>query len=133
MQSASIFTGRTTSLLPAFLSSGEITVLPEATSTAKLTSVGGTSISLKVPDMESLPPMEARPSSTCASYAPSSAAKGWLQRRGFSSSILRKYSWKVKWIFLQSPPEAAIFATESATAKAAPWKGLHLERYGSKP
>ena len=66
-----------------------------ATSTAKDTSVGGTSISLKEPDMESFPPMDGSPNAICALYAPSSAANGWLQRFG-SSLILRKYSWNVK-------------------------------------
>ncbi len=70
-----------------------------ATSTAKDTSVGGTSISLKVPDMESLPPIDGSPYPICASYAPSNAANGWLQREG--SSVMRlKYSWNVNRIFV---------------------------------
>ena len=64
-------------------------------STAKDTRVGGTSISLNVPDILSLPPMDGRPKPIWASYAPNSAENGWLQREG-SSVILRKYSWKVK-------------------------------------
>ena len=47
-----------------------------ATSTAKDTSVGGTSISLKVPDILSLPPMDGSPNPICAAYAPSSAENG---------------------------------------------------------
>ena len=69
-----------------------------AISTAKDTNVGGTSISWKVPDMLSFPPMDGRPNPSCARYAPKSAANGWLHRFG-SSVILRKYSWKVNRIF----------------------------------
>ena len=38
--------------------------------------VGGTLISLKLPDMLSLPPMDGRPKRSCASYAPKSAQSG---------------------------------------------------------
>ena len=62
-----------------------------ATSTANDTSVGGTSISLNVPDIESFPPIDGSPNPICASYAPSNAANGWLHLFG-SSLILRKYS-----------------------------------------
>ena len=51
---------------PALLSSGVITSVVFATSTAKDTSVGGTSISLNVPDMESFPPMDGSPKPICA-------------------------------------------------------------------
>ena len=67
---------KSTSLSPASFSSGVITSFSLATSTAKETSVGGTSISLKVPDMESFPPMDGSPKPICASNAPSSAANG---------------------------------------------------------
>ena len=45
---------------------GHTIFLSLATSTAKDTSVGGTSISLKLPDILSLPPMEGRPKLSCA-------------------------------------------------------------------
>ena len=60
----------------ACFNSGLITSFSFATSTAKETRVGGTSISLKVPDMESFPPMDGSPKPICASNAPSSAANG---------------------------------------------------------
>ena len=60
---------------------------------AKEISVGGTSRSMKDPDMESLPPMAATPRPSWAFRAPSRAAKGLPQRLG--SSLRRsKYSWK---------------------------------------
>ena len=70
-----------------------------ATSTANETNVGGTSILLNVPDILSLPPIDGNPKPNCASYAPSKAANGWLQRSG-SEFILLKYSWNVNLIFL---------------------------------
>ena len=121
-----------TSLFPAFFNSGVMTSCSFATSTANDTSVGGTSISLKVPDMESLPPMEGSPKPICASYAPRSAAKGWLQRFG-SSLILRKYSWKVNLTFLKSPPAVTMRDRDSSTAYTDPWYGLQEDKYGSKP
>ena len=90
-----------------------------ATSTANEHNVGGTSIFSNVPDMLSFPPIEGSPKPICASYAPRSAANGWLQREG-SSVILLKYSWNVNLILLKSPPEATILATESTTAYIAP-------------
>ena len=49
--------------------------------------------------MESLPPIDGSPYPICASYAPSNAANGWLQREG--SSVMRlKYSWNVNRIFV---------------------------------
>ncbi len=42
----------------------------------KATSVGGTFMSRKVPLIESLPPIEGRPSATCIFNVPSSAAIG---------------------------------------------------------
>ena len=62
---------------------------------AKEMRVGGTSRSLKVPDMESLPPMAAAPKSSWASRAPSRAAKGLPQRAGSSRSF-SKNSWRVR-------------------------------------
>ena len=64
-------------------------------STAKATRVGGTSISLKVPDMLSFPPMAAVPMAISAWSAPSSADRGAPQRTG-SCMGLPKYSWRVK-------------------------------------
>ena len=65
-----------------------------ATETAKETRVGGTSISSKVPDIESLPPIEPMPRPSWASSAPSRAAIGLPQRLG-SFLVRSKYSWKV--------------------------------------
>ena len=107
-------------LEPAFLNSGEITFSTLHGTIAKLTRVGGTSILLKEPDIESLPPMAAAPSPICASYAPSSAARGLPQRLGSLRSF-SKYSWKVSLMRVTSPPEAAIFAKDSSTAYIAPW------------
>ena len=47
---------------------------------AKLTRVGGTSLSLKEPLMLSFPPMEGTPNSFWATKAPKSAAAGLPQR-----------------------------------------------------
>ena len=77
-------------------------------------------MSSKLPDMLSLPPIEASSNPCCASFAPKSAAKGSPQRSGSVPSF-SKYSWNVKWIFFVSPPPATIFATESVTAQAAAW------------
>ena len=97
------------------MNSGEIISASLATSTANDTSVGGTSISLNVPDILSLPPIDGSPNPSCASYAPSNEANGWLHLFG-SRLILLKYSWNVNLIFLKSPPLATIFATDSKTA-----------------
>ena len=84
-----------TSFEPGSLNSGltTLSVLPAAT--AKLTSEGGTSMFSNEPDMESLPPMAATPSSTCASSAPSRLAMGRPQRVG-SAPRRSKYSWNVR-------------------------------------
>ena len=95
----SLLISNLTILLPAFLNSGVIISFSFATSTANETNVGGTSISLNVPDILSLPPIDGRPNPICASNEPRSDANGWLQRRG-SSVILLKYSWYVIRIFL---------------------------------
>ena len=81
--------------LPARLSSPVTAAAVRPGVTAKETSVGGTSRSSKLPDMLSLPPMAAAPSASCASSAPSSAAKGLPQRSG---SVRRrsKYSCKLR-------------------------------------
>ena len=60
---------------------------------AKEIRVGGTSMSRKDPDMESLPPMAATPRASWADRAPSRAEKGLPQRAGSSRSF-SKYSWK---------------------------------------
>ena len=62
---------------------------------AKEINVGGTSISRKEPDIESLPPIAAAPNSNWASNAPSSAAKGLPQRVG-SLCNFSKNSCKVR-------------------------------------
>ena len=80
---------------PASLNSGESTSPARMGAMAKEMRVGGTSRSLKVPDMESLPPMAAAPKSSWASRAPSRAAKGLPQRAGSSRSF-SKNSWRVR-------------------------------------
>ena len=80
-----------TSILPAFFNSGVIISCSLATSIANEHNVGGTSICSNVPDIESLPPIDGSPKPICASYAPRSAANGWLHLEG-SSVILLKYS-----------------------------------------
>ena len=50
-----------------YFNSGVMMSFSLAISTAKDTSVGGTSMSLKVPDMESFPPMDGSPNPICAS------------------------------------------------------------------
>ena len=97
--------------------------------TAKLTSVGGTSISSNVPDMLSLPPMEGRPRRSCACIAPRSAAAGLPQREGTSFN-LSKYSWKVSLAVSGSAPIASSLEVDSTTAYAEPWNGLQREMPG---
>ena len=80
---------------PASLNSGDSTLPALEGAMAKEMRVGGTSISRKEPDMESLPPMAAMPRSSWASKAPSRAEKGLPQRWGSSRSF-SKYSWKVR-------------------------------------
>ena len=100
--------------------------------TAKETRVGGTSSSLKEPLILSLPPMDGAPYPICAVIEPSRAAVGLPQRFG-SSFSLSKYSWKVRRAFDGSHPAAASFASDSVTANAAEWNGLHSESFGIKP
>jgi hypothetical protein len=57
----------------------------------KAISIGGTLMSWNVPDIESLPPIEGRPSSTCIFSAPSSAPSGLPHDSGFRV-IRSKYS-----------------------------------------
>ena len=101
------------------MNSGEMTFLASASETAKETSVGGTSICSKVPDIESLPPIEAAPSCSWASRLPSRAAIGLPQRVG-SSVIRSKYSWKVSQQCCSLPPAATILAIDSMTEYWAP-------------
>ena len=82
-------TSKTT--LPAALNSGLVTFSMSPTAVAKLTSVGGTSRSLKVPLMLSLPPMAPTPKSSCAASAPNRLPTGLPQRSG-SPCNLPKYS-----------------------------------------
>ena len=81
--------------------------------TAKLTSVGGTWISLNVPDIESLPPIAAVPKSSWALYAPRSAARG-LPHDSLLP-ILSKYSWNVSLAFKGSTPIARSLRSDSTT------------------
>ena len=104
---------------PAPLNSVPTTLPACAVDTANETSVGGTSICSKVPDMESLPPIAPIPSCSCASNAPSSAANGLPQRLG-SSFNRSKYSWKVSQQCPALPPAATTLATDSTTANIAP-------------
>ncbi len=102
-------------MLLVSLNSGETVrdALPGAT--AKETSVGGTSMSLNVPDMESLPPMAPRRSSFWAVKAPSRAEKGLPHRVGSVLSF-SKYSWRVRRMSSICAPEATILHTDSVTA-----------------
>ena len=119
-------------LLPAYLNSGEIALSAFITSTAKAARVGGTVLSIKVPDMLSLPPIAGISSSCCAQRAPRSALNG---RPHFTLSLprLSKYSWKVRRILSARPPRATIFAAASTTEYIAPWNGLHSIKYGLYP
>ena len=101
--------------LPASLNSGETVrgALPGAT--ANETSVGGTSMSLNVPDMESFPPMAPRRSSFWAVKAPRRAANG-LPQRVASVPSFSKYSWSVRRMSSMCAPEATIRQTDSVTA-----------------
>ena len=100
---------------PEAFSSGDVTRSMSPTAVANDTSVGGTSRSSKLPDMESLPPMAPTPKSTCAMSAPSRADTGLPQRSGSSRSF-SKYSWNVRYILRRSKPVATSLATESSTA-----------------
>ena len=81
--------------------------------------VGGTSSCSKLPDMESLPPMEAHSSCSWASSAPRRAAAGRPHRLG-SVRVRGKYSWKESQQGLAVPPAATTLATDSTTAHMAP-------------
>ncbi len=118
-----------TTAWPGPLSSGLVTWSARTTSTAKATRVGGTSRSLKVPLMESLPPMAGAPRASSACRAPSRAAKGLPHRAG-SSLGLPKYSCRVKRSLRGSPPTAARRAAACTWAHTAPWKGLQRLRAG---
>ena len=132
MAAASRGNGTQTTSWPASLNSGDMTRPASAGATANATSVGGTSRSLKEPDMLSLPPMAATLSCCWAHSAPSTALKG-LPQRTSSRPSFSKYSCKVSRTLAGSPPIATILATASVTAYTAPWNGLHSERYGLKP
>ena len=80
---------------PASLNSADTTFAAFSTPTANETSVGGTSKSPKLPDIESLPPIAAISRAICTSYAPSNAANG-LPHLEESFPSFSKYSWNVK-------------------------------------
>ena len=100
--------------------------------TAKETNVGTTSIFSNEPDIESLPPMAGMPSASCASNAPSRAARGLPQRLG-SLRSLSKYSWKVSLALAMSAPVTASLRRDSSTAYTAPWYGENLYISGLNP
>ena len=83
---------RTRASLPEVpLNSGDISLRASAVVMAKDISIGGTFKFLKVPLMESLPPIEGRPKAACIFRAPRRAAKGLPHETG--EDILSKYSW----------------------------------------
>ena len=100
---------------PGCLNSGERARLALPGARAKETRVGGTSRSLKEPDIESLPPMAARRRWCWAWNAPNRAAKGSPQRLG-SVPSLGKYSWRVSRMSERRAPEATALQTDSVTA-----------------
>ena len=104
-----------TTELFAFLNSGLSTSRVRPMPVAKLTRVGGTSRPSKLPDILSLPPIEAIPSPIWASSAPSSAASGWPQRSALSPRC-GKYSWKVRYISSWWKPAQTSLVTLSTTA-----------------
>ena len=106
--------------LPAFT-----VVMPKAMS------IGGTLMCPNVPLMESLPPIDGRPSSSCIFRAPRRALRGFPHER--LSCILSKYSWYENLIFSYEAPDATTLAQASTTEYAAPWYGLHEEMYGLYP
>ena len=79
------------------------------TDTAKDTRVGGTSRSLKDPDMDD---GGAQIQGEGPSRAATAYPSGWALVPSFS-----KYSWKDSQHFLRSPPAAMTLATDSATAR----------------
>ena len=114
------------------MNSADTVLLAFVIATAKLTSVGGTSIVSNVPDILSLPPIDGIPSLSCASIAPRSAAAGLPQRSGTSFN-LSKYSWNVRRAVSGLAPIARSFESDSTTAYAEPWNGLQRETPGIKP
>ena len=64
--------------------------------TAKETSVGGTSMSSKEPDMQSLPPMAATPQIHLGIEGAQQRRKGLAPAVGVVRSCCSKYSWKVR-------------------------------------
>ena len=113
------------------MNSALITLPASIASTAKEINAGGTLISIKVPDMESLPPIAGISSSLWTFNAPRRAAKGLPQED--SSVSFSKYSWKDNLIFSSRPPIATTFVAESITAYIAPWKGEYFAISGSYP
>ena len=103
---------------PACLNSGVIISPALAGATANEIRVGGTSISMNEPDIESLPPIAAAPNVNCASNAPSRAAKGLPQRSGCLPRR-SKYSWNERYTLLGSHPAATSFEIEDVTAAIA--------------
>ena len=78
-------------MFPACFQSVEITREAPTVVMPKAMSMGGTLIPSNVPLIESLPPIEGSPSSTCIFSAPSSAASGLPHDPGFEV-IRSKYS-----------------------------------------
>ena len=113
---------------PAALNSAETALSPSITPTAKETSVGGTVLSIKVPLMESLPPMAGSSKASKVVKAPNKALKGWPQL--VASCSFGKYSCSVKRSLAGSAPKAVARTTDSVTAYIAPWKGLQQATAG---
>ena len=82
--------------------------------TANVINVGGTQISLKVPDIESFPPMAGVSNAISASINPNNACIGLPH---FTGSVCKrsKYSWFVKRQVAQLPPNAVTLASASTT------------------
>ena len=113
---------KNTTLWPAALNSAETAFSPSITSTAKETSVGGTVLSIKVPDILSLPPIAGKSSASKAVKAPKRALNGCPQTSVLLS--LGKYSCKVRRSLSGSAPRHTARTTDSTTAYIAPWNGL---------
>ena len=101
-----------------------------AVDTANAISVGGTSISSNVPDMESLPPIAATSNSAWALSAPRSAANGLPHFSGLSP-VRPKYSWNDNHACLGLIPAATSFDIASMTAAIAPLYGDKEDSSGS--
>ena len=97
------------------MNSGEVTRPTDPTAVAKLTSVGGTSSCSNEPDMESFPPMDPTPKSTCAMSAPRTDAIGFPQRSGSSRQFLEVLL-DVRYMSARLKPAPTSFATLSTTA-----------------